>query len=149
MAFRSWSFTSKWTFFTALLTFIVLLAQTVGSFKSLEPYFIATRGWVRAEAVAIAKEQNATISAAQQQNSATLKLLIAQQLTTQKLIYEGQERAMRAELIDIDLRLRDAPTDSLLLRRRADIAAALDDIAHEQAQVSCQLRRQQSPGEVC
>lgn len=72
---------------------------------------------------------------------ATLNLVRQEQYLTQGLIYDQAERGLRAELIDMELRLKEDPNDRLVLARRGEIIAALADLARDKAEAECRLQR--------
>ena len=141
---EEWRIPLRWSVITAFLGVLIVLGQAAGALQALEPWTIASRGWVRDWAVPIIRERNEKIAVVQVELNEKLDNLVVQQYTLQLLVLDSLATSLRSELIDLQLRLREAPTDRLLLQRKETIEALIRDNNANLKAARCALQPQSS-----
>lgn len=141
---EEWKIPVRWSVVTGVLGVIILLAQAAGALSVLEPWILASRGWTRELLNARAADRDVQIASIQTEVNDKLDSLARQQYTLQIIVLDSLATTLRAELIDLELRLREAPTDRLLLQRRETIEELLRDNVTNIRAARCALQPQLS-----
>lgn len=86
---------------------------------------------------------------AQNDTQHTLQLVMQQQYEIQGSIFEGQLRALRAELVDLQVHLKDAPGDTLLLGRQSEVLDTIVEVTRRKTAAECDLSKMRGFARSC
>lgn len=164
-SFHQWDWRARVGAVITTGTALVMAGNLVGAAEKLAPYVPASRGYVqsailarsamrdvqvqkivddaKAAAAAVAATASTELKLAQAEVQKTLTLVMQQQFDIQGAIYEGQLSRLRAELVDLEISLKDRPSDLLILRRKAEVVAGIEVAQRKQQEAECQSRKAQ------
>lgn len=116
---------------------LAVLAGIATSLDTLEPWLPATRAFARAVVAARAAEVHEHVV----QTRARIDANTAGFLSIRIQLYRESLRAMRLSLAMIVLRLREAPTDQLLLDQKSRLQDAIDQDTQNLSMVICRSNK--------
>lgn len=120
--FRDWN---PWAAATAFFGGVAVIATFMGNIKELHPYFPVTWGGLEAWA--------------EGELGGPVNELSENDLETRLAVYDLQIEGAKNTLFMLELRLKDAPTDALLLGRKSDIQDSLDSSTRLRRTAECEL----------